>query len=134
MSVLKSKRKLSPVEFINNAIDLEIFTIKQCLKFPKRYTFVINNTLIDLAKECLINVKMANNIIPSNKQEYETRRLYLLTAKGNIVNLYTQLDIARELFEIKENTFNEWVNLAIKEESLINGIINKDKDRYKNLI
>ena len=134
MSVIKSKRKLSSVEFINTAMDLEIFTIKQCLKFPKRYTFVINNTLIDLAKECLINVKMANNIIPSNKQEYEARRLYLLTAKGNIINLYTQLDIARELFDIKENTFKGWIDLAIKEENLINGILKKDNERYKNLI
>ena len=100
MSVLKNKRKLSAVEFINNAIDLEIFTIKQCLKFPKRYTFVINNTLIELSKECLINVKKANNIIPSNKQEYEARRIYLLNAKGSIVNLYIQLDIANELFDI----------------------------------
>ena len=50
MSVIKSKRKLSSVEFINTAMDLEIFTIKQCLKFPKRYTFVINNTLMDLSK------------------------------------------------------------------------------------
>ena len=71
MSVIKSKRKLSAVEFINTAMDLEIYTIKQCLKFPKRYTFIINNTLINLTKECLINVKMANEIFLKDKKSIE---------------------------------------------------------------
>ena len=35
MSVLKSKREESTVLFLDNAIDLHVYTLKQCIKFPK---------------------------------------------------------------------------------------------------
>ena len=37
MSVLKRNRKESTLEFINTAIELEVFILKECSKFPKRY-------------------------------------------------------------------------------------------------
>jgi hypothetical protein len=39
MSVLKSQRKESSIKFLDTAYDLELHTLKCCMKLPKRYTF-----------------------------------------------------------------------------------------------
>ena len=49
MSVLKSKRGESAVQFLETARELEIYTIKQCAKFPKlikifTLAFTLTNT------------------------------------------------------------------------------------------
>ena len=41
MSVLKRNRKESTLEFINTAIELEVFILKECSKFPKRYFYIL---------------------------------------------------------------------------------------------
>lgn len=41
MSVLKSQRKESGIKFLDTAYDLELHTLKCCMKLPKRYTFFI---------------------------------------------------------------------------------------------
>ena len=51
MSVIKSKREESTVLFLDNAIDLHVYTLKQCMKFPKRYTFFITKGIVDLSRE-----------------------------------------------------------------------------------
>ena len=45
MSVIKSQRSTSPVEFINTARQLEIYTIQKAVGFPKRYTFYVSQPL-----------------------------------------------------------------------------------------
>ena len=42
ISVIKSKRSISNIEFLYNARNLEIYSIKKCTNFPKRYTFYID--------------------------------------------------------------------------------------------
>lgn len=49
MSVLKSKRKESAIKFLDTAYDLDLHTIKCCMKLPKRYTFFIGTELARLA-------------------------------------------------------------------------------------
>ena len=46
MSVLKHNRKESTLEFINTAIELEVFILKECSKFPKRYFYIITKDII----------------------------------------------------------------------------------------
>lgn len=132
MSVLKRNRKESTLEFINTAIELEIFTIKQVIKFPKRYQYIITNDILRLTKDCLFNVKSANEIYPTNKIELEIRTKYLLDAKCNISNLYTQIDILIQLceIEIKEQNIIKWMELITKEEQLIKSLLKKDKERF----
>ena len=37
------------MQFLENAYNLEVYTIRQCLKFPKRYTFFITTEMARLA-------------------------------------------------------------------------------------
>ena len=128
MSVLKRNRGESTVQFLENAIKLEVYSIKQCMKFPKRYTFVLSNRIVELARECLINVKAANSIYAKSEHEKQIRRDYFLKAYTCVTNLYTQLDIAKECgIEINEHVMKEWSGLIYEEERLLRGILKKEK-------
>ena len=66
MSVLKSKRGESAMQFIETARELEIYTIKQCARFPKRFMFLITKDIVALSKAVYNNVKAANSVYPTN--------------------------------------------------------------------
>ena len=76
MTVLKRNRRESSLEFINTAIDLEVFILKECVKFPKRYFYIITKDIIELSKQILNNVKIANEIFPKDKESIELRKTY----------------------------------------------------------
>lgn len=63
MSVLKSQRKESSIKFLDTAYDLELHTLKCCMKLPKRYTFFIGTELSRLASEVHNHCKMVNTPI-----------------------------------------------------------------------
>ena len=132
MSVVKSKREESTVQFLDNAIDLQVYTLKQCIKFPKRYMFLLTNGIIELARNCLFYVKSANSIFPRNEHEAQMRRDYFIKANACVMNLYTQLDIAYECIdELSEKTFVKWIELARNEEKLIKAVMKSDLKRSK---
>ena len=58
MSVLKSQRGLSEMEFLNNARKLEMYTIRRCVNtIPKRYTFYIGQNLASITTSIYANAK-----------------------------------------------------------------------------
>lgn len=133
MSVLKSKRGISSVQFIDTARSLQIYTIKQALKFPKRYTFFITQEVVKLSQSVYNNVKSANNVYVNNQHEFEIRRDYFIRANCDLQCLIAQLDIVKELFasEIKGNVWETWMNLIAEEAKLIAAVMRSDKERYK---
>lgn len=80
MSVVKSKRKESSIEFIHTARELQIYTLKKCVGFPKKYTFYLGQPIAESARRIHEYVKMANSIYPTNAHEVQLRRDYLLKA------------------------------------------------------
>lgn len=131
ISVVKSKRGVSNMEFIYNARKLQIYTIKRCINFPKRYTFYIGTNLSNIATRIHENALMANSIYPQNPHEVQIRRDYLIKAKGLIDVLVAQIEVAAEMFSIKGTVLNEWMGLVSEEKKLIDGVIASDKNRYK---
>lgn len=83
MSVIKSKRNESGMEFIHNARTLQIYTIKKCVAFPKRYSFYMGQPIVQMATEIHNDVKRANSIYPLNA--YHTIK--------NMETLYNELFI-----------------------------------------
>ena len=49
MSVIKSNRSESEMEFIHTARQLQIYSIQKCVGFPKRYTFYVSQPIADMA-------------------------------------------------------------------------------------
>lgn len=90
MSVIKSKRNTSEMEFIANARKLQIYTIRKCVSFPKRYTFYVSQPIANSATRIYEDVRRANSIYPVNQHEAQMRRDCFLRANAD---LYTKLFI-----------------------------------------
>ena len=90
MSVYKSKRGKSSVQFVETARKLEEHTLEQCLKVPKRYTFLLTQRIMGLASEVYEDVVSANSIFPVNQHEAQLRRDHLTAANAALQALDRQ--------------------------------------------
>ena len=133
MSVIKSKRSESEMQFIHTARELQIYSIQKCVNFPKRYTFYVSQHIAASATRVHECVKMANSIYPLNDHEVQMRRDYLLRANAELNSLVSQLEVAHELFGIDERVMKHWMELVEKEIRLVKGAMKKDRERYRHL-
>ena len=99
MSVYKALRGDSPVQFVETARKLAVFTRKNCLKMPKRYTFYGAQELSALADAVYNEVKMANSIFPGNQADAQLRRNHLTEANAALQALVGQLGIMADLLK-----------------------------------
>lgn len=134
MSVIKSERDTSEVEFINNARKLEIFTIQKCVNLiPKRYTFYIGNHLADSAHAIYSYAVKGNSVYPTNRHEVQMRKDYFIKAMVEARSLVSQIDIAYEMLHFDVKIMKDWMKLISDEINLLKGVIKKDQTRYKNI-
>lgn len=133
MSVVKSERGTSNLEFIYQARLLETHTIKKCTSFPKRYTFTVSLPLANLATEVHTEVLKANSIYPMNKAEARQRRAHLLEAKASLSAMVGKIEMASDLFEIDSKKKYYWMELVDKEFKLLVGVLESDARIAKNL-
>ena len=133
MSVIKSKRSVSEMEFIATARKLEIHTIKKCVNFPKRYTFYVSQPLAAAATRVYENVKKGNSIYPTNQHEVQMRRDFFLIAHAELQSMISQLEVAAELFGIDADAMKYWMELIDTEIKLVKAVLKNDRTRYKDL-
>lgn len=133
MSVIKSKRDESEMEFIYTARQLQIHTIQKCTNFPKRYTFYVGQPIAACATRIHECVKCANSIYPLNQHEAQMRRDYLLRANADLYNLISQIEVANELFGLEGDSVKYWMDIVEREIRLVKGTMKKDRERFKNL-
>lgn len=135
MSVLKSKRGESSLQFLDNARALEVYSIKRCMHFPKRATFYISQPIAALSQEVLNNVKAANSIYPRNQHEAQMRRDCFIRANNALQAMISQLDIAHEVVgDVSDHVWLTWMKYISDEAKLISGAMKSDQERYKNLV
>ncbi len=132
MSVIKSKRGESQVQFLQTARDLLRFTQEQVVKLPKRYTFFGKQQTFDCANRMMTNVKKGNSIFPRNKHEVQLRRDYFLNALAELQMLSEHIDDLKMLFNIKDTVIIEWLRLLTDEIKLLKALTKKDADRFKD--
>ena len=133
-NVLARFRGESIMEFQNTAHELEKATIEFTKKYiPKAYTFKITNPLCASAR--LINqyVMYANEIFPTNNEEYLERKRFMKKAKIEIKNYLEILRIASEILPIKDSALEIVVGHAYVEESSLKGVIEADRKRFSKL-
>lgn len=134
MSVIKSKRNLSEMEFVMNARKLQIFTIQKCINtIPKRYTFYLGQEIAQCARRVYGFVKRGNSIYPVNAHEVQIRRDCFLKANAELQDLVSQVEVAHEVIRFDEKILHEWAALISREMELVSGVLKKDRERYKNL-
>ena len=134
MSVVRSKQAESNLEFLRTARSLQIFTVQKCVNtVPKRYTFYVGTGLAESAASIYRNVKRGNSVYPLNRHEAQTRRDYFLKAYVELQSLVSQIEVAYELLHFDEKVLHEWAALINSEMKLIQAVMKKDRERYKEL-
>ena len=115
------------MEFITKARELQIYTIKKCVNFPKRYTFYVSQPIVNAATNIHVLVKKANTIYPTNKHESQNRIDLLVEAKGELYSLISLVEVAKELFDISGKSIKHWMDIIEDEIRLVNGTLKKDR-------
>ena len=133
MSVIKSKRSTSEMEFLANARKLQIYTIQKCVGFPKRYTFYVSQPIANAAVRIYEEVKRGNSIYPVNQHEVQMRRDCFLRAYAELQSLVSQIEAAQELFGIEMDTMKYWMEMIETEMRLVRAVLKNDRARYKEL-
>lgn len=133
ISVIKSKRNTSKMEFIHTARALQLYTIRKCVNFPKRYTFYISQPLVASATNIYACVLKGNGMYPTNQHEVQKRRDVFLDAYAELNNFSAQLELAYEIIEFKPDVLKHWSGLVYKEFSLVKAVLKSDKARFKDL-
>lgn len=141
MSVYKSKRGESKVQFLETARELELHTLKYVTQLPKRYTFLLGQRLMDLAFQVHEHVCGANSIYPTNKHEAQLRRDEFIKAQCALQGMYSKVSLVYDL--VKKNpegskmnvdyAVETWGTLLADEAKLIAGALKSDYTRFKDL-
>ena len=134
MSVVRSKRSDSTLEFLNTARKLQIYTVQKCVSaIPKRYTFYIGTGLAESAASIYRDLKRGNSIYPVNQHEVQIRRDYFMRAYAELQSLVSQIEVAYEIINFDENVLHEFGALISTEMKLVKAVIKSDRERYKTL-
>ena len=134
MSVVRSKRSESQIEFLYTARKLQVYTVQKCVNaIPKRYTFYLGTGLAESAASIYRNVKRGNSVYPTNQHEVQVRRDYFMRAYAELQSLISQIEVAYEIVKFDEKILHEWASLIDSEMKLVQAVIKKDRERYKDL-
>lgn len=129
MTVPKSKRRETKMQFVHNARLIEDYCIRH---WNERISTVLQEC-IRLAAKIYNGVTIANSIYPDkdNQLQAEERILYLKRALATTYALKMQISLATRHQLIDLNISKEINELIEREKILIKGIIKKDKERYR---
>lgn len=134
MSVVKSRRGTSAVQFLATAREIQTYTLRTVVKhIPKRYTFYVAQKIVDSATDAHGYVKRANSVFPTNRREAELRREFFVRAVAEYQNLISQITLAYEMFPMPDKTMTDWMALIRQEQVLLKAVMKKDRERYKAL-
>lgn len=133
MSVPRARRNTSVMEFLHNAMQIEIYTRQKCKKFPKSERFTTCAALIALAREARGLLARGNEIYPTNQHEAQLRRDCFIKAKSVYADFVQEIEICCRACGINMDILPEWMSLIDKEITLIRGVMENDRRRYKDL-
>lgn len=103
MSVYKSKRSTSAIQYVENARQLQVFTIKNCVKFPKRYTYIVVQKIANLGEDIDTHVRVAESMMPTNLHEAQLKRDELTYTFGLLNSLDDKLQLVYDIVSDNPN-------------------------------
>ncbi len=91
MSVLKSKRTVSKMEFVNTANQIYVETVNFLTRLSARYARLLAEPTARIAGEVMEYAEKANAVYPSDDQRRALRKDYLLKARASLMALDVHL-------------------------------------------
>lgn len=136
MAVLKSKRGESSVQFLDTAFNIEEFTIRQCMKLPKRSMFFVGERTVNLASEMAECLRRANTIYLDSAEKFDARARLLMQANQALQCLISKVNLISRLYpeSLSANILCEWSEMLVEEFKLIAKLKKSDSERKKKLL
>lgn len=122
MSVLKSRREQSEMQFFQTAVDVQNELIKFCMEeknVPKKYRFVYAIPIIAEGQALVDNVVNANTIFVKTNEEVIDRRHYQNEANANCEKILQKLQSLRTVLGIDSGRLKNIVGMVISEKGYI---------------
>jgi hypothetical protein len=134
MSVIKSKRKTSAVQFLETARDIELHSLKQITKFKNKYK-KFGDLILEIVFKFFNCVKEGNSIYTDTKEKIAERTRYFDLSMRQLYSLISQVDIAKELNvgDISSYGWQHWMELIDNELQLLKLVKASDKEKLKEI-
>jgi len=136
MSVLKSRREQSEMQFFQTAVDIQNELIKFCMNennIPKKYRFVYTMPIIAEGQALVNNVVSANTIFVKTNEEVIDRRHYQNEANANCEKILQQLQSLRTVRGADSEQLKIIVGMIVSEKGYITAWKKSDNQRYKEM-
>jgi hypothetical protein len=134
MSVPKSERSVSQMEYLRQLRLLEKDLLKISANKPKKFRFFIETAVLTPMIEAM-NAAKAGSVIQSyTKEDIELRHRYMYLAYCNIHKIASQVEIFFDLYKTDGLTINQIEDLSIKInfcQKLLKEVIDHDKEEAK---
>lgn len=112
-----------------------VHTLKICSNeniFLPEYKEALTTRILDTATSIYINCWKANNILVTNKADWNTRSQFQEEALMDCNAMLALMELARTLFHLKGKKVQYWQNLCIEARTVISAWHFADMRRYKN--
>lgn len=133
MAVVKSKRGENELDVTTFSRELAVYTIRICTNennFPKRYRWCVTNEIVKSVNIIHSNIRKANEVYVKDKSDYQLRKRYQNIAIAEIGSLLGYMDIAFELFGVKDKRMFHWTGLVINVQNLLRKWKKADDKRF----
>ena len=134
MSVRKSERGLSNIEFLKVLMDLEKWSLLKSNIAPKKYRYIINSQIVTNSANAYCYAKQGNSIFVTNNETRILRENFFIQSYCSLQAFVSQLDVIYSICKadfLTNNELEEVSRLAYNAIILVKGIIKNDKERYK---
>ena len=140
MSVPKSRRKESTMEFVANAEKLAAKAFRFANGLPKRYAFRLANPLFEHAELVAYHCRAANLVYINSQATYDKRRGHYIDAEAHLLHVESLLgilfEVTSQLYEEGQarapngNVYGEFADLIEAERKLLAGCKRRDAQAY----
>ena len=127
------KEKFKKLEFLENMAKLHKYTFQKTAHAPNDAFDALSTRIDDFATNALYDVVMANVKPPETKAEAQARDAWLKDAIDNLNAMQRPMVGLWNIMEYSENIMDEWAGMIDKELSLLAGLREADRKRYKSL-
>lgn len=124
MSVVKGKRSVTKLAFLDGADKLAAYTMTMCSSekhFPKRYRWCLTSKIGEAAINTVMFANKANAIYPTGKDEIRLRMRYVNEAIAEVTALLALIPVAAKMFNIdlENSSVTHWLEIASYEKTLL---------------
>lgn len=143
MSVPKSRRKDASAQFIADARELRIKTMRMMKRMPSSYRYIFTNDILKLAADIYVNCIRGNAVFMHKAmlpKDYELRRYYLMQAytscdalNAEISFCYSVIMEGENVFKTskdRDNRFEAWTDIGMRTKDRIRSLLKSDRERY----